>query len=83
MLSTLNLHQHVMKPTRRTSGKAILIDPVISNIETKISYVHFLPSSSLIDHDAVYACVNVKVSRFEKGTYKYKLIYFSATKLSQ
>ena len=70
MLLALSLHQHVTKPTRRTNKTATLIDHIISNIENRISYVDVLPCPLVSDHDAVYACLNVKVSRFEKR-YKY------------
>ena len=68
MLSNLNLHQHVMKPTRWTNRTAILIGHIISNIENRISYVDVLPCPLVSDHDAVYACVNVKFPSLKRGT---------------
>ena len=69
-LLALNLHQHVTKPTTRTNRTATVIDHIISNIENRISYTDILPCPLVNDHDAVYACVNIEVSRFEKR-YKY------------
>ena len=69
-LLVLNLNQHVTKPTRRTNKTATVIDHIISNIENRISCTDILPCPLVSDHDAVYACMNIKVSRFEKR-YKY------------
>ena len=71
MLSALNLHQHVNKSTRITNKTSTLIDHIISNASDRISYTDVLPCPLVSDHDAVYACVNIKVPRFEK---RYKFI---------
>ena len=70
ILSSLNLHQHVTKPTRKTKNSSTLIDHIISNSPERITFTHVLPCSLLSDHDAVYAFVNIKVTRFQPW-YKY------------
>ena len=71
MLSSLNLHQHVTKPTRTTKNSSTHIDHIISNSPERITFTDVLPCPLLIDHDAVYACINIKVTRFQP---KYKFI---------
>ena len=71
MLSALNFHQHVNKATRTTNKTSTLIDHIISNASDRISYTDVLPCPLVSDHDAVYACVNIKVPKFEK---RYKFI---------
>ena len=70
MLSSLNLHQHVTKTTRTTKNSSTLIDHIISNSPERISFTDVLPYPLLSDHDAVYACINIKVTRFQPR-YKY------------
>ena len=70
ILSSLNLHQHVTKPTRTTKNSSTLIDHIISNSPERITFTDVLPCPLLSDHDAVYPCVNIKVTRFQPR-YKY------------
>ena len=70
ILSSLNLHQHVTKPTRTTKNSSTLIDHIISNSPERITFTDVLPCPLLSDHDAVYACVNIKVTRIQPR-YKY------------
>ena len=70
MLLSLNLHQHVGKPTRTTNRSFTLIDHIISNIRERIAFMDVLLDPLLIYHDAVYACINIKVTRFQPR-YKY------------
>ena len=65
ILSSLNLHQHVHKPTRTTDKTSTLIDHVISNFPERISHTDVLPCPLVSDHDAVYATINIKVTRFQ------------------
>ena len=65
ILSSLNLHQHVHKPTRTTDKTSTLIDHVISNLPESIPHTDVLPCSLVSDHDAVYAITNIKVTRFQ------------------
>ncbi len=46
------------------------MDHIISNSPTHISHTDVLPCPLVSDHDAVYACINIKVTRFETR-YKY------------
>ena len=65
ILSSLNLHQHVHKPTRKTDKTSTFIDHVISNLPESIPHTDVLPCSLVSDHDAVYAIINIKVTRFQ------------------
>ena len=64
ILLSFNLTQHVSKPTRVTSTSRTLIDHLISKDPQKISHTDVLPCSSISDHGAVYATVNVRVKKY-------------------
>ena len=64
ILQSFNLTQHVSKPTRVTSTSGTLVDHLISNDPQKITHTDVLPCSSISDHDAVYATVNVRVKKY-------------------
>ena len=70
MLECFNLHQHVNKPTRITSTSQTLIDHIISNMPNRITHCDVLPCPTISDHDGPYACVNVRVCKFE-SRYKF------------
>ena len=55
MLTSLNLYQHVTKPTRTTPTSKTLIDHIISNTPNRITYCNVLPCPTISDHDAPYA----------------------------
>lgn len=65
MLETLNLYQHVTHPTRSIPVSSSLIDHIISNIPNRITYCNVLPCPTISDHDGPYACINIRVSRFQ------------------
>lgn len=65
MLESLNLHQHVEQPTRITANSKTLIDHIISNIPSRVTHTGVLPCPTISDHDAPYACINVRITRFE------------------
>ena len=65
ILSSLNLNQHVHKPTRTTDKTSTLIDHIISNLSERISHTDVPPCPLVSDHDAVYATINIKVTRFQ------------------
>jgi hypothetical protein len=65
MLESLNLHQHVEQPTRTTASSKTLIDHIISNIPNRVTHTGVLPCPTISDHDAPYACINVRITRFE------------------
>ena len=71
MLTSLNLYQHVTKPTQTTPTSKTLIDHVISNTPKRITYSNVLPCPTVSDHDAPYACINIRVTRFQT---RYKLL---------
>ena len=70
MLETLNLTQLVTKPTRTTLHTKTLIDHIITNTPTQVSHCDVLPCPLISDHDAPYACVNARFTRFVPR-YKY------------
>ena len=63
ILQSFNLMQHILQRTR-SAVSCILIDHLITSNPTKISHAAVLPCDSVSDHDAVYATINVRVSRF-------------------
>ena len=65
MLKALNLHQHVSKPTRTTKNSSTLIDHIISNSPPRVTFTDVLPCSHISDHDVPYACINIRVNRYE------------------
>jgi len=71
MLTSLNLHQHVERPTRTTPTSKTLIDHIISNAPNRVTYCNVLPCPTISDHDGPYACINVRVKRFQP---RYKLL---------
>ena len=65
ILESLNLHQHVEQPTRIMANSKTLIDHIISNIPSRVTHTGVLPCPTISDHDAPYACINVRITRFE------------------
>lgn len=64
LLSTNNLTQHVLKPTRVTPHSETLIDHIVSNDSKRVTHVDVLPRSNVSDHDAPYVCLNIRAERF-------------------
>ena len=62
ILESLNLTQHVTKPTRVARTTKSLTDHVISNDPSRVVHTDVLAAPSVSDHDAVYAIFNAKVS---------------------
>ena len=61
MLSPLNLHQHVTKPTRTTKNSFTLTDHIISNSPERIAFTDIPPCPLLSDQftqliHSVYLC---------------------------
>ena len=54
-----------------TTTTKTLIDHIISNIPSRVTYTSVLHCPVISDHDAPYACVNVRVIRFQP---RYKMI---------
>ena len=65
MLKSMNLYQHVIRPTRTTLRSRTLIDHIVSNIPNQRTYCSVLPCSTISDHDGPYACINIRVNRFQ------------------
>ena len=53
------------KGTRVTRTSETLIDHIISNNGKRVIYTDLLPCSNVSDHDAPYACLNIRVERFD------------------
>ena len=69
-LYMFGLEQIVTKPTRVTRTSRTLIDHIITNYPMRISATDVIPTSIVSDHDALFACINVRVNRYQPG-YKY------------
>ena len=65
LLEALSLKQIVTKPTRVTRTSKTLIDHVVVNFSQNINYTDIVPCSMVGDHDAPFACINVRVTRFQ------------------
>ena len=64
------LEQIVTKPTKVTRTSRTLIDHIITNYPMRISATDVIPTSIVSDHDAPFACLNVRVNRYQ-ARYKY------------
>ena len=71
ILTSLNLHQHIQRPTRTIAPTKTLIDHIIGNAPNRASHRYVLPCPTTSDHDGPYACINVRVKRFQPH---YKLL---------
>ena len=61
LLEAFSLKQIVTKPTRVTRTSTILLSVFPQNI----TYTDVIPCSMVGDHDALFACINVRVPRFQ------------------
>ena len=71
LLNSLNLKQMVTKATRITKTRKTLIVHIITNTPKHITYTEVLPCPLVSDHDALYVCVNARITRY---TPRHKLI---------
>ena len=69
-LDMFGLEQIVTKPTRVTRTSRTLIDHINTNYPMRISATYVIPTSIVSDHDAPFACINVRVNRYQLR-YKY------------
>ena len=70
LLDIFNLKQMITKATRVTQHSKTLIDHIITNYSSRVTYTDVIPCSIVSDHDAPVACINVRVQRFQ-ARYKY------------
>ena len=63
-LDMFGLKQIVTKPTRVTRTSRTLIDHINTNYPMRISATYVIPTSIVSDHDAPFACTNVRVNRY-------------------
>ena len=66
-LDIFGLEQIVTKPTRTSRT---LIDHIITNYPMRTSATYVIPTSIVSDHDAPFACINVRANRYQLR-YKY------------
>ena len=71
ILDMFELTQIMKRPTRVTRTSKTLIDHFIANHPQKVTNTGIIPCSIVSDHDAIYACVNVRLPRFHP---RYKFI---------
>ena len=71
ILDMFELTQIVKRPTRTTKTSKALIGHFITNHQQKVTNTGIIPCSIVSDHDAIYACVNVRFPRFQP---RYKFI---------
>ncbi|XP_057305393.1 uncharacterized protein LOC130642322 [Hydractinia symbiolongicarpus] len=67
-LRSFDLTQHVNSPSRKGLS---LLDHISTNSSCKVKFCEVLPTPEISDHDAVFACINTRVARFEP---RYKII---------
>ena len=65
ILDVFELTQVVTHPTRITKTAEILIDHLIKNYPQKVTDTGIVPYFIISDHDAIYACINVRLPRFQ------------------
>ena len=65
ILEIFGLTQHVTKPTCVTQNSKTLIDHIGTNDPHCVASTGIIPAPAISDHDAVFACVNVHVRRFQ------------------
>ena len=65
ILNVFGLTQVVTHPTRITKTTKTLIDHLITNYPQKVTDTGIVPCSIISDHDAIYACINVRLPRFQ------------------
>jgi hypothetical protein len=65
ILEIFGLTQHVTKPTRVTQNSKTLIDHIVTNDPHCVAATEIIPAPTISDHDAVFACVNVRLRRFQ------------------
>ena len=65
ILEIFGFSQHVTKPTRVTQDSKTLIDHIVTNDPHCAAAAEIIPAPTISDRNAVFACVNVRVRRFQ------------------
>lgn len=65
ILDAFGCHQHVTNPTRITRTSKTLIDHIVTNNRRCITATDVIPGRSISDHEGIFACVNVRVPRYQ------------------
>ena len=71
VLDVFGIQQMVKQPTPVTLSSRTLIDNIVTNYLQNITHTGIIPSSVVSDHNAVFACINLRVPRFQP---RYKFI---------
>ena len=71
ILDAFGCQQHMTKATRITPMSKTLIDHIVTNNRRCITAIDVIPGWSINDHEGIFACVNVRVPRYQPW---YKLI---------
>ena len=65
ILEALGCYQHFTKPTRITRTSKTLIDHIVTDNRSCITASDVIPGWSISDHEGIFACVNVRVPRYQ------------------
>ena len=65
ILEALGCYQHLTKPTRITRTSKSLIDHIVTDNRSCITASDLIPGWSISDHEGIFACVNVRVPRYQ------------------
>jgi len=65
ILEAFGCYQHVTKPTRITRTSKTLIDHIVTNNRSCITATDVIPGWLISDHEGIFACVNVRVPRYQ------------------
>ena len=65
ILEALGCYQHVTKPTPITRTSKTLNDHIVTNNRSCITATDVIPGWSISDHEGIFACVNVRVPRYQ------------------
>ena len=65
ILDVFGVTQVVTHPTSITKTTKTLIDHLITNYPQKVTDTGIVPCSIISDHDAIFACINVCLPRFQ------------------
>ena len=64
LLDAVNLKQIIIQATRITRRSETLLDHIITNLPRQVTHTDVTRGLMISDHDAPYACLNVRVNRF-------------------
>ena len=72
VLDAFGFHQMIKQPTRITKTSRTIIDHIVTSHPQRATHSGVIPCAGAVsDHDSVFACVNVRIYRFQP---RYKFI---------